>query len=327
MHHTVTLADIQSARTRIAPYVRRTPLARSETLSRRLGTNVYLKAEVLQKTGSFKVRGAFNKMLNLGDTAGSKGVVAMSGGNHAQAVAYAAKTLGLKALICMPKSTPKNYVDATRGYGAEIEFVETAGDMEAAMESHGRQGWAVVHPFDDPWVMAGQGTAGLEIMEDLPAATDVIVSIGGGGLMGGLSTALKSLKPEVRIWGVQTDGANAMAQALAAGHPVTIPAITSIARTLGAPAVSEETLRLAQEYLESVTVVTDAEAFAALRFLLERTKMLTEPAASCTLAAAERLRARFGPDRHVVLFLCGGNLSVDDLCRFVSLFPAPSGVA
>ena len=111
----------------------------------------------------------------------------MSGGNHAQAVAYAAKTLGLKALICMPKTTPGNYVNATRGYGAEIEFVDTAGDMEAAMEGYGRQGWAVVHPFDDPWVMAGQGTAGLEILEDLPATTNVIVSIGGGGLMGGLA--------------------------------------------------------------------------------------------------------------------------------------------
>jgi threonine dehydratase len=325
MYPAITLTDIQSARARIASHVRRTPLTRSETLSGRLGTNVYLKAEVFQKTGSFKVRGAFNKMLNLGDAARSKGVVAMSGGNHAQAVAYAAKTLGLKALICMPKSTPKNYVDATRGYGAEIEFVDTAGEMTAAMEAYGRQGWAIVHPFDDPLVMAGQGTAGLEIMEDLPDTTDLIVSIGGGGLMGGLATALKSLKPNVRIWGVQTDGANAMAEALAAGHPVTIPAITSIARTLGAPVVSDETLRLAQLYLENVTVVTDAEAFAALRFLLARTKMLTEPAASCTLAAAERLRAHFGPDRHVVLFLCGGNLGVDDLCQFVSRFPTTRG--
>jgi threonine dehydratase len=251
----------------------------------------------------------------------------MSGGNHAQAVAYAAKTLGMKALICMPKSTPKNYVEATRGYGAEIKFVDTAGDMQGAMDAYGRQGWAIVHPFDDPYVMAGQGTAGLEIIEDLPEITDAIVSIGGGGLMGGLATALKSLKPSVRVWGVQTEGANAMAKAIAAGHPVTIPAITSIARTLGAPSVSDETLRLARLYLESVTVVSDAEAFAALRFLLERTKMLTEPAASCTLAAADRLRAQFGPDRHVVLFLCGGNLGVDDLCGFLSAFPAPAGEA
>jgi threonine dehydratase len=325
MYPAITLTDIQAARTRIAPYIRRTPSMLSETLSRHLGTNLYLKAEIQQKTGSFKVRGAFNKMLMLGDTARNKGVVAMSGGNHAQAVAYAARTLGLKALICMPKSTPKNYVDATRGYGAEIAFVEAAGDMQGAMDAYGRDGWAIVHPFDDPWVMAGQGTAGVELVEDVPLVTDVIVSIGGGGLMGGVATAVKSLKPSVRVWGVQTDGANAMAEALKAGHPVTIPAITSIARTLGAPAVSSETLRLAQQYLESVTVVSDAEAFAALRFLLERTKMLTEPAASCTLAAAERHRARFGPDSHVVLFLCGGNLGVDDLCRFVSLFPPPGG--
>jgi threonine dehydratase len=319
--YNVTLADIETARTRISPYVRRTPLSRNETLSRRLGTNLYLKAEIFQKTGSFKVRGAFNKMLELGDAARGRGVVGMSGGNHAQAVAYAARVLGMKALICMPKTTPKNYVEATRGYGAEIVFVDTAADMPIAMDSYARQGYAVVHPFDDPLVMAGQGTAGLEIVEDLPQITDLIVSIGGGGLMGGLAIALKSLKPEARVWGVQTEGANAMAMALAAGHPVTIPAITSIARTLGAPAVSEDTLRIAQEDLESVTVVSDAEAFASLRFLVERSKMLTEPAASCTLAAAERLRTNFGPDRHVVLFLCGGNLGVDDLCSFLQRFP------
>jgi threonine dehydratase len=319
--YTVTLSDIQTARTRISPYIRRTPLTRNDTLSRRLGTNLYLKAEIFQKTGSFKVRGAFNKMLGLGDAARGKGVVAMSGGNHAQAVAYAAQRLGMKALICMPKTTPRNYVEATRGYGAEIAFVETAADMPAAMDAYGRQGYSVVHPFDDPLVMAGQGTAGLEIVEDVPQITDAIVSIGGGGLMGGLTIALKSLKPSIRVWGAQTEGANAMVEAMAAGRLVTLPAITSIARTLGAPVVSEVTLRLAQQYLESVTVVSDAEAFGSLRFLLERSKMLTEPAASCTLAAAERLRDHFGPDRHVVLFLCGGNLGVDDLCSFLSRFP------
>jgi threonine dehydratase len=174
-----------------------------------------------------------------------------------------------------------------------------------------------VHPFDDPLVMAGQGTLGLEIMEDLPAATDVIVSIGGGGLAGGVSIAIKSVKPDVRIWGVETVGADCMSQALTAGHVVELPAITSIAKTLGAPSASPATLELAQKHLESVTVVSDAEAVEALQFILERLKVLTEPAASCTLAAAKRLKDQFNADSNVVLILCGGNLSLNDLCVYI----------
>jgi threonine dehydratase len=316
MFEPITLADIQAARARIAPYVRRTTLERSAAISGLLGTTVYLKAELFQKTGSFKVRGAFNKILSAGDAARAKGVVAMSGGNHAQAVAYAARALGFRALVFMLQSTPKNYVDGTRSYGAEISFVPSAVDGFAAMHDYGERGWVAVHPFNDPLVMAGQGTAGLEILDDAPQMTDLIVSIGGGGLIGGLATAVKSVKPDVRVWGVETVGADCMAQALAAGRPVTLAAITSIARTLGAPAASEETLALMRRYVESVTVVSDAEAVGALRVLLERTKMLTEPAAACTLAAAERLREHFGPERHVVLFLCGGNVALDDLCRY-----------
>jgi threonine dehydratase len=222
----------------------------------------------------------------------------------------------MHALIFMPKTTPQNYVDATRDYGAEVVFVPTPADGFSEMYDRGTRGWAVVHPFDDPLIMAGQGTAGLEIVDDLPGVTDVFVSIGGGGLMGGVSTAVKSLRPNARIWGVETEGADCMAQALAAGHIVTLSAIKSIARTLGAPAASDATLALARRYLESVTVVPDSEAVAALRLLLERAKILVEPAGSCTLAAAERLRSKFGPDNHVVLFLCGGNVSLEDVCRF-----------
>ena len=316
MSDSFTLVDIEAARTRTAPYVHRTPLARSRTLSERLGTNVYLKAEVFQKTGSFKVRGAFNKMLSLGNAAREHGVVAMSGGNHAQAVAYAARELGVRALIFIPEATPNNYVRATQGYGAEVTIVPTPADGFREMYEHGERGWVVVHPFDDPLIMAGQGTVGLEIVDDVPVVTDVFVSIGGGGLAGGVATAIKSLRPAARVWGVETEGADCMARALAAGQVVTLSAITSIARTLGAPAASDATLALARRYLESVTVVSDAEAVSAMRLLLERTKILTEPAASCTLAAAERLRSRFGPENHVVLVLCGGNLALDDLCRF-----------
>lgn len=311
----VTLSDILAARERIQPFVRRTPLTTSTTLSERLGTNVYLKLELFQKTGSFKARGAFNKALARGLQPGDH-IVAVSGGNHAQAVAYAARTLGLHATIFMPQTTPVNYLNATIGYGAEVVLVSNIAEAFETMAKEERAGATAIHPFDDPLVLAGQGTCGLEILEDVPHATDLIVSIGGGGFIGGVATAAKAIKPGIRVWGVETVGADAMSQALAAGQPVQLPAITSIAKTLGAPAVSPTTLALAQRYLESVTVVPDSEAVAALQVILERAKVLTEPAASCTLAAADRLRDNFGPDRHLVLVLCGGNLSTADLCRF-----------
>jgi threonine dehydratase len=312
----ITLADIQTAQTRITGRVKRTPLVTSEAISSRLGCPVYLKLEMFQKTGAFKVRGAFNKVLSIPPDRRGRGLVAVSGGNHAQAVAYVGGQLGLRSVIFMPEKTPRNYVEATKGYGAEVILVPNAHDAFQKVAAYEADGWTSVHPFDDPLVMAGQGTVGLEIVEDLPGVTDVVVSIGGGGFIGGVATAVKSLRPAARIWGVETEGADAMSQALAAGHPVVLSAITSIARTLGAPSVSEQTLAMAKTYLESVTLVPDTEAASALRFLLERAKVLSEPAASCTLAAALRLRERFNPTSQVVLVLCGGNTAVDDLCGY-----------
>jgi len=286
---------------------------RSHTLSDELGTNLYLKLEVFQRTGAFKVRGAFNKMLSLRDQHRRRGVVAVSGGNHAQAVACAAQQLQMPALVLMPEFTPSNYLHATRQYGAEVILTETMAEAFRAIPSYAAQGWTYIHPFDDPLVIAGQGTIGLEIFSDLPQVTDVIISIGGGGLAGGVATALKTLNPDVLIWGVETAGADSMAQALATGRVVELSSVTSIARTLGAPAVSEMTLALTQEYLEGVTVVTDAAAIAARYDLLDQAKVLTELAASCTLAAARELQSNFSADSQVALILCGGNVAVDEL--------------
>ncbi len=313
-----TLSHIQAARQRIAPCIRRTPLTPSATLSERLHTNLYVKLEIFQKTGSFKVRGAFNKALSLRPEERGKGIVAVSGGNHAQAVAYVARALGLKSLILMPEGTPKNYVDATRGYGAEVKFAANARAAITDVDQYQNEGWAYIHPYDDPLVMAGAGTVGLEILEDVPQVTDVIVSIGGGGLMGGVATAVKALKPAVKVWGVETEGADCMSKSIAAGKIVTLDTITSVARTLGAPAPSERTFEIAKKLLESVTVVSDVEAVTALRVILERLKVLTEPAASCTLAAAERLRDKFTSESHVVLVLCGGNMPLDDLPKLIA---------
>lgn len=311
---------IREAAERIRPYVKRTPLEYSRSLSKRLGTNVYVKFELFQQTGSFKPRGAFNKMLKLTDEQRSKGVVAVSGGNHAQAVAYAAASLGIDAVVCMPENTPGNYLDATRGYGATVVLQPTIADAFAEAQRFADDGRAFVHPFDDPDVIAGQGTVGLEIAEDLPDVTDVIASIGGGGLAAGVAVAVKALAPDVRVWGVETAGADAMSKAIAAGEPVTLPAITSIAKTLGAPYVTQLTLDMVRDLFESVTVVTDAEAVEALRFIAERLKVLPEPASSCNLAAADQLRSNFDDSSKVAIVLCGGNVSLADVCGWLSEF-------
>jgi threonine dehydratase len=311
----IKLSEIRNAATRIAPYIKRTPLFYDEDLSARFNSNFYLKHELLQKTGAFKVRGAFNKLLSLNETENKRGIVAVSGGNHAQAVAYAAHTLGKKALILMPEFTPQNYVDKTKNYGAEVELFPTMANAFARAKEYEQAGFVYVHPFDDKTVVAGQGTIGLEILEDVPQVTDVIVSIGGGGLAGGVAAAIKSQKPNVKIWGVETRGAESMAKAQKANRIVHLSEITSIARTLGAPAVSQLTFDLTRKYLSDVKVVSDAQAVEELFYLLDNAKVLTEPATSCTLAAAELLRENFDESSHVVLILCGGNIGIEDLTK------------
>lgn len=315
-----SLELICQAQHRIRGLVHRTPLIHSRSLSEHLGASIYLKLECLQKTGSFKPRGAFNKMLTLAPPERNQGVVAVSGGNHAQGVAFAARELGITATIVMPASTPANYLDATRGYGAETLLVPDIRTAFAEAERLQREGRVMVHPFDDPLVAAGQGTIGLEILEDLPQVDRVYISIGGGGLITGIATALKTIHPRVKIIGVETKGADAMAQAVAAGKLVELPAITSIARTLGAPKVSEFTLNAVQRLVEEVVVVEDGETVKALFHILERTKQLVEPAAACCLVAAERQRGSFKRDEKIVLLLCGGNVAGEDLIGFAQRF-------
>jgi threonine dehydratase len=219
----------------------------------------------------------------------------------------------------MPSYTPANYVEATRGYGAEVELAPTFVETLARSHEYEQEGLSLVHAWDDPGQIAGNGTLGLELLQDLPDLTDVVVSIGGGGLMAGVSVALKAIRPEVRIWGVETEGAEAMTRALEAGRVVEVEP-TSLARTLGVPYVSEEALCLAGEYLERITVVTDREAYQAQVLLLERAKVLTELAASCTLAAALQMQGEFDEHSQVVLLLCGGNVSVQDLLDYHQRF-------
>jgi threonine dehydratase len=316
------LSLIQAAQPAIKPYLQRTPMVRSQSLSDRWGANIYLKLECLQKTGSFKPRGAFFKLLNLSPEERARGVVGVSGGNHAQGLAYAAKVLGVSSIICMPESTPQNYLSATRNYGAEIRLfpsIHAAFDAAIQMQAEGR---VYVHPFDDPLVAAGQGTVGLEILEDLPNLSRCYVSIGGGGLIGGIATVLKESQTKVncRVIGVETEGADVMAKTIAADRLITLPAITSIARTLGSPSASPMTFALVKRLVDELVVVSDAEAVHELFYLLERAKILVEPAAACCLAAAARQASTFQPGENIVILLCGGNVSAADLCAWYKQF-------
>ena len=314
----ITLNDVKAAAEKISSYVRRTPLWKSETLSKRFGTNVYLKMELFQKTGSFKPRGAFNQMLAKEKDVLDKGAVAISGGNFAQGVAYASRVLGVDIIVCMAEDTPKNYVDATRGYSATIDF---SRDIQAAFNRYNElaeQGRTALHPFDNHYQMSGAGNVALEIFEELPEITDLVISIGGGGLISGNTVAIKGLKPQVRVWGVETEGAATMKSALEAGKVVDITP-TSISKTLGAPFVAQDALSIAQAHLEELLIVSDKQAIEAQHFLLERTKVLPELAASCTLAAVETIKNRFGPDDHLVLLICGGNESVRNLVNYAKV--------
>jgi threonine dehydratase len=314
-----SLQDVQDARNRTAPYIRRTPFIRNHTLSEQLGTNVYLKYELFQKTGSFKPRGAFNQVLCLTPAQKERGAVAVSGGNFAQGAAYAGQVLGVPMLICMPEYTPENYIQATKSYGAKVELVTGIPEAFDLAHAYQQQGLAALHPYDHPNQMAGNGSLGLELLEDLPEMSDVFISIGGGGLIAGMMLAIKSIKPQVRIWGVETEGSDTMGQALQAGKVVQIKPV-SLAKTLGAPHIAEDALILAQRYLEGYILVSDREAFLAELFLLERAKVLTELAASCTLAALRRLEGFFTDKDHVVLLLCGGNVSLDSLMDYHQRF-------
>ena len=304
---------VHDARTRIAPYVIHTPTLDSPRLSALIGRPTVVKLELLQHSGAFKARGAFNRMLVLDAAERDAGVVAVSGGNHGIAVAYAAEVLGLRATIVMPETSALTSIAGVRAAGAELVLTPTIAD--AFVEAHDRAaaGQTMIHPFDDPLVIAGQGTLALELLEDGPQITDVVASIGGGGMITGVATALHATRPDIRIWGVETVGADAMSQALAAGHPVTLGAITSIAKTLGAPSVSERTLAAVEEHVEDVVLVSDADAVRAIGLIADHVKVITEPAAACTLTAALALTDRLPADARVALILCGGNSSLDDI--------------
>ena len=315
----VSLTAIHKAAENVEHLTIRTPQRESPKLSARLGANVELKLEMEQHSGSFKTRGAFHQMLALGEAALGKGVVAVSGGNFARAVGYCSGALGVDAIVCMPENAPQGSIDATRAYGASVELLPDAVAAFARADEWVAQGRTALHPFDNAEQVAGNGIVGLEILEDSPGLTDIVVSIGGGGLIAGIISAIKAVSPEARIWGVEPIKAATMQRSLEAGKLVNItPA--SLTKTLGAPFVSQTAFDLCREQLEDLILVSDQELIRAQQYFIEDEGIAPELAAASTLAAADKIKSRFSPDDHLVLLICGCNDSPEDIAGYAAMF-------
>ena len=314
---TVTLADIEAARRALVGTALVTPMEGSRWLSSLTGQRVSIKCENLQRTGSFKIRGAYLRISNLGEDERARGVVAASAGNHAQGVALAATLLGIKSTVFMPNGAPIPKEKATRAYGADVEFVGHTIDecLVAAREFEARTGAALIHPFDHVDIVAGQGTCGLEILEQTPDVRTVIVPTGGGGFLAGIATAVKSRCPDVRVVGVQAESAAAYPASLSAGRPVALESMATMADGIAVGCPGEVPFTAIQSYVDEIRTVSEESLSTALLALLERAKVVVEPAGAAAVAALLDSPGDFeGP---VVVVLSGGNIDPLLLMRVI----------
>ena len=316
----VTFQDIVAARERIRGHVELTPCPRSRNFSALCGAEIYFKLENLQRTGSFKERGAANKLGLLSPEERRRGVVASSAGNHAQGVAVNARRLGIKAVIVMPESTPLVKIQATRDQGAEVILCGTVFE-DAYLEARRlekEQGYVFVHAFDDDQIIAGQGTAGLEILEQVPDVTVVVAAIGGGGFLGGIALAVKHEKPSVRVIGVEAKVLAKMQAALDAGRPVELPSATTLADGIALKKAGEQTLPLFERYVDELVSVDDEEVANAILLLIEREKTIAEGAGAAPAAALLQKRIPgLSPEDKVVCCISGGNIDVNLVSRII----------
>jgi threonine dehydratase len=306
----ISLDDVYSARERIGDRLHRTPLLSSATLSNQIGADVRFKAELLQRTGSFKPRGVLNKLATLTDEEKRRGVISISAGNHAQALAYASGVEGIDALVVMWQTASPMKISAARGYGATIDTeaadIPSAFErLEELIESTGR---TLVHPYDDPYVMAGQGTVGLEIIEDAPDADLVLVQVGGGGLVSGIATAVKGLRPDARVVAVEPERSPALHESLKAGEPVTVEA-KSIADGLNGPYAGANCVRVCTELEVESVLVSEDSLKEAFRFMYGRMKLACEVAGAATAAALMSGAVELEPGQTVAAVVSGGNVA------------------
>ena len=318
----LTAKDFRNARRRLAPSLHRTPILSFRTLGDAIGAPVWLKCENLQKTGSFKVRGALNSIACLSESERSRGVVTISAGNHAQAVAWAARRAGARAVVVMPEGASRTKVAATEGYGAEVVLHGTAAD---AFEEAGRRaaddGLTFLHPFDSEPVVAGHGSTGLEMDEDLPGDKTIVVPVGGGGQIAGIAGALAASgrlggrRGTARIYGVEPQGAPCMRRSLDQGRAAHLDGTDTIADGLAAPMAGELNYRYVDGFVEDVVLVSDAEILSAMRLLLTRAKLVVEPSGAAAVAALMYGRVPVERDRATIALLTGGNVDEGLLIR------------
>jgi threonine ammonia-lyase medium form len=303
----VTLDRMVAAREVIRGRLHYTPAMRSTYLSDRVGATVHLKLELFQKTGSFKPRGVLNRLASMSDTERRRGLITLSAGNHAQAVAWAAREYGVRATVVMPTRATQTKVDATRGYGGDV--VQTDGDLlAAALELQRERGLTLVHPFDCPFVIAGQGTLGLEVAEQVPDVETVVVGVGGGGLISGVAAAIKATMPNARVIGVEPVGAPGMTESLRRGEPVRLDRLDTIADGLAAPFAGRLNYLHVRELVDDMVLVTDDEIIAAIPVLMERCKVMPEPAGAAAVAALLSGKVVPKPGSTTVAIVSGGNI-------------------
>ncbi|MGB9813673.1 MAG: threonine ammonia-lyase [Thermovenabulum sp.] len=314
----ISLREIQDARALVKNVAYKTSLVHNTTLSEMSGNTVYLKMENLQKTGSFKIRGAYNKIAHLSPEEKQKGVIASSAGNHAQGVALSATLYGIKSTIVMPKHAPLSKVSATKSYGAEVVLHGNIYDeaYAKAKEIQAETGATFIHPFNDPYVIAGQGTIGLEIMEDLYDADAIVVPIGGGGLISGISIAVKNINPKTKIIGVQTKNVPSMAESIAKNKITTVEGTPTIADGIAVKTPGDLTFSIIQKYVDEIVTVDEDEIANAILLLLERAKVVSEGAGAVPVAAIlNRLNSLKG--KKIVAVVSGGNIDVNILARVI----------
>jgi threonine dehydratase len=318
MQQMITLPDVQAALERVRQSIYLSPCTISATFSQLTGNSIYLKLDNLQRTGAFKERGALNKLLTLTKKERDQGVIAASAGNHAQGLAYHAGKRGIRAQICMPLTTPLIKVSATKAYGADVVLHGANYDdaCEEAIRRGQQQQLTFIHPFDDDAVIAGQGTLGLEMLQQHPEIEAVVVPIGGGGLIGGIACAIKETNPKVQVVGVQTSRLPSMKAAVAEGKPVTIPAAATIADGIAVRRAGDRTLPLVQKYVDQIVTVDEEEIANAILLLLEREKTMAEGAGAAAIAAIVNHKIEMSGKKIAVL-VCGGNIDVTLLSRII----------
>jgi threonine dehydratase len=322
----ITFADIEAARERMGDAIYMSPCAHSLTLSELTGCKLFLKLENLQMTGSFKERGACNKLLLLSEKERAAGVIAASAGNHAQGVAYHARRLKIAATIVMPQTTPLVKVSATKSFGANVVLHGSNYDeaYAEAMRIGAEHGYAFIHPFDDDDVIAGQGTIGLELVEQNPYLDAVVIAVGGGGLAAGVALAIKETNPRIKIYGVETKAMASMKASLAAGKPVTVDAKKTIAEGIAVKTVGVKTLELCQRYMDDLVLVDEEEIAEAILLLLEKEKTVAEGAGAAALAALVHKRLPVA-GKKVAAIVCGGNIDVNVISRIIERGLVKSG--